>query len=220
MGQKVNPKIFRIGIIKSWDSKWFSSKKKYIKLLHQDLIIRNFLKKKLVEAAIGKIEILRSSNNVVVNIHSGKPGSVIGPQGENVEKLRNELEKLSGERMQINIREIKKPMLVAPIVAESIAKQIEKRISYRRAAKMAIDKALESGALGVKIAAAGRLNGVEISRSEFMSKGKVPLQTLRADIDYACHPAFTAYGAIGIKVWIYKGLVFKKKGESMSLETL
>lgn len=219
MGQKVNPHIFRIGIIKTWDSKWFSGEKKYVKLLHQDLEIRKFIQKKLVEASLGKIEILRSANQIVVNIYSAKPGAVIGMQGEMVEQVKKDLEKLCGERVQINIKEIKKPTIVAQIVAESIAKQIEKRISYRRAAKMAIEKALETGALGAKVLVSGRLNGVEISRSEFFTKGKVPLQTLRADIDYAYHPAFTAYGAIGVKVWINRGLIFKKKGQEMPTES-
>ncbi|MEK7544559.1 MAG: 30S ribosomal protein S3 [Patescibacteria group bacterium] len=218
MGQKANPNMLRMGITRSWDSKWFAGGKKFVKLLHQDLEIRKFLNKKLVEAVIGKIEILRSTNQIGINIHTAKPGNVIGIQGQMVEELKKELEKMTGEKIQVNIKEIKRPGLVARIVAESIAKQIEKRVSHRRAAKMAMDKIMESGAMGVKIFAGGRLNGVEIARSEYFSKGKVPLQTLRADIDYASCPAFTAYGAIGIKVWIYRGLVFKKKGETMSTE--
>lgn len=213
MGQKVNPNILRIGIIKTWDSKWYSSGKKYVKLLHQDLEMRKFIRKKLTEASIGKIEILRSANQIVINIYSAKPGVVIGVQGEMVEQIKRDLKKLCGERIQINIKEIKKPALVAQLLAESVAKQIEKRISYRRGAKMAIDKALEAGGLGAKISVSGRLNGVEIARNEFFAKGKVPLQTLRADIDYAYCPAFTSYGAIGVKVWIYRGLIFKKKGQ-------
>lgn len=210
MGQKVNPNILRIGITKTWDSKWFSQGKKFTKLLHQDIQIRNFLRKKLKEAAVSKIEILRSANQIVINIHSAKPGSIIGLQGESVEALKKDLEKLCGDRVEINIKEVKKPALSAQLLAESIAQQIEKRVSYRRAAKMGIDKALESGALGAKIFVSGRLNGVEIARSEFFTKGKVPLHTLRADIEYAYTPAVTAYGTIGVKVWIYKGLVFKK----------
>lgn len=210
MGQKVNPNILRMGIIRSWDSKWFSGKKKYAKLLHQDLKIRKHIEKKLsAEGGVAKIEILRSANQIVINIHSAKPGTVIGLQGEMVEKLKKELEKICSEKIQINIKEVKKPAVIAKLLAENVAKQIEKRISYRRAAKMGLDKALEAGAQGAKILVKGRLNGVEIARSEFFAKGKVPLQTLRADIDYAYCPAFTSYGAIGVKVWIYRGLVFK-----------
>lgn len=210
-----------MGIIRTWDSKWFSGKKKYAKLLHQDLKIRKHIEKKLsTEGGVAKIEILRSANQIVINIHSAKPGSVIGLQGETVESLKKELEKLCSEKIQINIKEVKKPALIAKLVAENIVKQIEKRISYRRAAKMSLEKALEAGALGGKIAVKGRLNGVEIARSEFFSKGKVPLQTLRADIDYAYSPAFTSYGVIGVKVWIYRGLIFKKHGVSEVSEVL
>ena len=216
MGHKVDPNILRIGIIKTWDSKWYAGRKKYAKLLHDDLKIRDYVGKKLVEGMIGKLEILRSANQVVVNIFTGKPGTMIGKGGEEVEKLKHELEKMTGDRFLINIKEIKKPNLESKIMAESIARQIEKRINYRRAAKMAIEKALEAGAIGAKVHVSGRLNGVEISRSEFYSKGKVPLHTLRADIDYAFHGAKTSYGVIGVKVWIYKGLVFKRKEEELA----
>ncbi len=210
MGQKVNPNIFRIGVIKSWDSKWFAPKHSYAKLLHQDIEIRKIIEKKLVDAGLSRIEIQRTANKVNIMIHSAKPGTIIGRQGADIEALKNQLQKKFHEEFTINIKEISKPTLDSRLLADSIKQQIEKRVSYRRAAKAAIDKALESGALGAKIFAAGRLNGVEIARSEFFSRGKIPLHTLRADIDYACVHAKTTYGTIGIKVWIYKGDIFKK----------
>ncbi|MFA5829264.1 MAG: 30S ribosomal protein S3 [Candidatus Gracilibacteria bacterium] len=213
MGQKVNPIILRIGIIKSWDSKWFAPKRSYAKLLHQDIEIRKIIEKKLSDAAISRIEIQRTANKVHVHIHSAKPGIIIGRQGAGIEGLKDELQKKFHEEFTLNIKEIQKPALDAKLLADSIKQQIEKRVSYRRAAKMAIDKALETGAQGAKIFLAGRLNGVEIARSEFFSKGKIPLHTLRADIDYCCERAQTTYGAIGIKVWIYKGDIFKKRKE-------
>ncbi len=213
MGQKVNPIILRIGIIKSWDSKWFAPKRGYAKLLHQDIEIRKIIEKKLSDAAISRIEIQRTANKVHVHIHSAKPGVIIGRQGAGIDGLKDELQKKFHEEFTLNIKEIQKPALDAKLLADSIKQQIEKRVSYRRAAKMAIDKALETGAQGAKIFLAGRLNGVEIARSEFFSKGKIPLHTLRADIDYCCERAQTTYGAIGIKVWIYKGDIFKKRNE-------
>lgn len=213
MGQKVDPNILRIGIIKSWDSKWFANKRKYSKMLLQDLEITKIIRKKLADASVSKIEIHRTANRVIINIHSAKPGLIIGRQGAGIEALKETLEKQFREEFSLSIKEINKPALDARLMADSIAKQIEKRISYRRACKMAIDKAIETGALGAKVGVAGRLNGVEISRSEFFSKGKIPLHTLRANIDYAKHTASTTYGSIGIKVWIYKEDIFKKKKE-------
>lgn len=210
MGQKVNPVSLRIGINRLWDSKWYADKKKYEKTLHQDFAIEDTIRMKLKDASVSKIEILRTTNSVTINVHSAKPGLIIGRGGETIEKLREFLEKKFGNRFSVNIMEIKQPNLDAKLVAESIVKQVERRISYRRAAKMAIDRSLEVGALGVKIRVAGRLNGVEIARSEFFSKGNIPLHTFRADIDYASIPANTTYGVIGIKVWIYKGDVFKE----------
>lgn len=210
MGQKVNPNILRIGIIKSWDSKWFAPKRNYGKLLHQDLEIRKVVEKKLADAAISRIEVQRTANRVHVNIHSAKPGIIIGRQGAGIEGLKDELQKKFHEEFTLNIKEISKPTLDAKLLAESVKQQVEKRVSYRRAARMAIDKAIETGALGAKIFLAGRLNGVEIARSEFFSSGKIPLHTLRADIDYCCIHAKTTYGTIGIKVWVYKGDIFKK----------
>jgi len=200
-----------MGSYRTWDSKWFAKGKEFTKTLHEDLKVRNFVEKKLKEAGLSRIEILRTSHNVTLNVYTGRPGNIIGKGGSAVEELKAALEKMTGDKYIINIREVKKPTLDARLAAENIVQQIEKRISYRRAAKMLIEKALESGALGAKVLVAGRLNGVEISRSEFFTKGKVPLQTLRADIDYALVPAHTAYGLIGVKVWIFRGMVFKKK---------
>jgi len=213
MGQKVNPNILRIGIIRSWDSKWYADKRTYSKLLLQDLEIQKIIEKKLADASISKIEIHRTANRVIVTIHSAKPGLIIGRQGAGIEALKDELQKKFREEFNLSIKEIQRPMLDAHLLADSVAKQIEKRVAYRRASKMAVDKAMEAGAIGVKVLCAGRLNGVEISRSEFFAKGKIPLHTLRADIDYAMVHAMTAYGTIGVKVWIYKGDIFKKKTE-------
>ena len=210
MGQKVNPKVIRIGITQDWDSKWYAGKRQFSKLFHQDLAIEKAIKASIETEGVSKIEILRTQGKVIINIHTSKPGIVIGRGGELIEKLKDDLKKKFNVTFAINIKEIKKPTLDAELVAKNIAKQVEKRISYRRAAKMSIDKSIEAGAIGIKIYLGGRLNGVEISRGEFFSKGKIPLHTFRADIDYASIPAHTTYGKIGIKVWIYKGEVFKK----------
>lgn len=210
MGQKVNPKVIRLGITRDWDSKWYAGKANYSKLFHQDLAIDKLIKSKLEAEGVSKIEIMRTQGKVIINIYTSKPGMIIGRGGETIEKLKESLSKKFKETFAINIKEIKKPMLDAQIVAEGIAHQVEKRISYRRAAKMALEKIMEAGAIGGKIYLGGRLNGVEISRGEFFSKGKIPLHTFRADIDYALTAAQTSYGKIGVKVWIYKGNVFKK----------
>ncbi len=208
MGQKVNPIGLRIGINKDWDSKWFVNKKKYGETLHEDLQIRDFIENKLKNGGIAKVQIQRTNNQVIINIHSSKPGVIIGGQGKKIDELRGHLEKKFSKQFNINVLEVKKPQMNAALVADNVSRQVEARISYRRAVKMAIDKAIEAGAIGVKIKVAGRLNGVEIARSEFFSKGKIPLHTLRADIDYSTKIARTTYGAIGVKVWIYKGDVF------------
>jgi small subunit ribosomal protein S3 len=210
MGQKINPKVIRLGITRDWDSKWYAGKKNYAKMFHQDLAIEKLIRKQLGVDGISTIEILRTQGKVIINIHTSKPGVIIGRGGEIIENLKNTLKKEFKDSFTINIKEIKKPMLDAAIVAEGVARQVEKRISYRRAAKMSLEKSMEAGALGAKIYLGGRLNGVEISRGEFFSKGKIPLHTFRADIDYASMAANTTYGKIGIKVWIYKGEVFKK----------
>ncbi len=210
MGQKVNPKVIRLGITHDWDSKWYAGKKNYGKLFHQDLAIEKLIRDSLESDGLSRIEIMRNQGKIIINIYTSKPGIIIGRGGESIEKLKEKLNKTFKTAFAVNIKEIKKPMLDANVVAESIARQVEKRISYRRAAKMSIEKIIESGALGAKVYLGGRLNGVEISRGEFFSKGKIPLHTFRADIDYASVPAHTTYGKIGIKVWIYKGDVFKK----------
>ncbi len=211
MGQKVDPRSMRIGVIRSWDSKWYANKKRFADTFLQDLEIKKAIGERLKEAGIGKLEIERSAKKVVVNIHTSKPGMIIGRQGTAVDQLKDSLQDQFGERFDINIKEIKKPEIDATITAELISTQIKKRGSYRRAAKFALDKAMEAGALGIKIGCSGRLNGVEIARSEFFKKGNIPLHTFRANVDYAKYTAFTTYGAIGIKVWIYKGEIFKKK---------
>jgi small subunit ribosomal protein S3 len=210
MGQKINPKVIRLGITRDWDSKWYASKRDYARLLHEDLEIEKLLKEKLKEGGVSKIEILRTQGKVIVNIHTAKPGVIIGRGGAVIEDLKIMLDKRFSTVFAINIKEIKKPALDAETLAENIAQQVEKRVSYRRACKMGIEKAMEAGAKGAKVKIAGRLNGVEIAREEFFSLGKIPLHTFRADIDYAAGTARTTYGAIGIKVWIYKGEVFKK----------
>jgi len=212
MGQKVNPIIQRIGIIRNWDSNWFASKKNYAKTLHQDFAIEALIRKRLADAGVSKVEILRTANKVTINIHTAKPGIIIGRQGAGIDSLKDELKKSFHEDFTLNIMEVKKPTLDALLLSDSIAKQVEKRISYRRAARMAIDRAIDTGALGAKVYLSGRLNGVEIARSEFFSTGKIPLHTFRADIDYAITHAHTEYGTIGVSVWIYKGDVFNKKG--------
>lgn len=210
MGQKVNPKVIRLGITHDWDTKWFASKDEYIKLFHQDIALEKLIREALNAEGISHIEIMRTQGKVIINIYSSKPGLIIGRGGESIEKLKDSLGKKFKDSFAINIKEIKKPMLDATLVAENVARQVEKRISYRRAAKVAIEKIMESGAIGAKIALGGRLNGVEISRREFFAKGKIPLHTFRADIDYASTAANTSFGKIGIKVWIYRGEVFKK----------
>ncbi len=203
----------RIGIIRSWDSKWYADKHKFAKLLHQDLEIRTMLMKKLVDGGVSRLEIHRTSNQVILNIHTSRPGVVIGGQGALIEGLKNSLEQKFKEKFQVNVKEIKKPYLDAYLVGEMVAKQIEKRIPYRRVCKMIVERSIEAGAKGIKIGCAGRLNGVDIARSEFFASGKIPLHTFRADIDYACYPAATTFGTIGVKVWIYRGDVYKKKEE-------
>lgn len=208
MGQKVNPVGLRIGINRTWNSTWYAGKQQYAKVLHQDLLLRKTIMEKLKEASVSHIEIQRNANQVTVTIHTSRPGIVIGSQGVAIESLRKDLEAKFHEKFNLNIKEIKKPYHNAAILAELVAKQIEKRIPYRRACKMSIERAIESGVQGVKINVAGRLNGVEISRSEFFTSGKIPLQTFRADIDYSYYRAITTYGTIGVKVWIYKGEIF------------
>jgi len=210
MGQKVNPKVIRLGITRDWDSKWYASKRDYARLLHEDIALEKIIRATLKEGGVSKIEILRTQGKVIVNIHTSKPGVIIGRGGAVIEDLKTLLDKKFKTVFAINIKEIRKPAIDSATLAENVAQQVEKRISYRRACKMGIEKAMEAGAKGAKIKVAGRLNGVEIAREEFFSLGKIPLHTFRADIDYATATARTTYGAIGIKVWIYKGEIFKK----------
>ncbi len=204
MGQKVHPKGFRLGIIRTWDSNWYADKD-YSELLHEDYRVRKLVKERFYTAGISKVEIQRTGNRVRVTIHTAKPGIVIGRGGSEVEKLKIELTVMTGKNININIQEIKRPELDAQIVAENVAQQLEKRISFRRAMKQTVQRTMRVGALGMKIAISGRLGGAEIARTEWYAEGKVPLHTLRADIDYGFAEANTTYGKIGIKVWINRG---------------
>lgn len=204
MGQKVHPKGLRVGIIRGWDSNWYADKN-YTELLHEDIKIREYIKKKLFAAGVSSVEIERAANRLKVSIHTAKPGIVIGRGGQEVENLRKTLEKMTDKKVSVNIIEIKKPELDAQLVAEGIAAQLVKRIAFRRAMKQSVSRTMRMGALGIKIACAGRLAGAEIARTEWYSEGKVPLHTLRADIDYGFAEADTTYGKIGVKVWLYKG---------------
>ncbi len=211
MGQKVHPIGFRIGIIKDWDGRWFAKKQDYANLILEDVKIRNFVKKRLYASGVAKIEIERAANRLKVTIHTARPGMVIGRQGTEVDVIRKEIEKFSGKQVQLNIAEVKVPELSAQLVAENIAFQLERRVSFRRTMKQSIGRAMKLGAQGVKVSCSGRLMGAEIARTEGYSEGKVPLHTLRADIDYGFAEANTTYGKIGIKVWIYKGEILPAK---------
>ena len=208
MGHKVHPTGIRLGISKDWTSKWFANKSQYAGYLLADLRVRELLKKKLAQAGISKILIERPSNTARVTIHTARPGVVIGKKGEDIERLRKEVTKVMGVPAHINVTEVRKPELDAQLVAESIAQQLERRIMFRRAMKRAVGNSMRLGALGIKVNVGGRLNGAEIARSEWYREGRVPLHTLRADIDYGFSEASTTYGIIGIKVWIFKGEVF------------
>ncbi|MFZ3102110.1 MAG: 30S ribosomal protein S3 [Desulfitobacteriaceae bacterium] len=210
MGQKVNPKGFRVGIIRDWEGRWYADRN-YAELLHEDLKIRKYVKQKLKMAGVPKVEIERAATRVKVSVHAAKPGIVIGRGGTEVENLRKTLELMTGKQIAVNIVEIKKPELDATLVAENVAAQLEKRTSFRRAMKQTVQRSMRQGAQGIKIQCGGRLGGAEIARSEWYHEGKVPLHTLRADIDYGFAEANTTYGKIGIKVWIYKGEVLPVK---------
>lgn len=204
MGQKVNPHGLRVGIIKDWDSKWYAGKKDYSTYLVEDAKVRTFVKKKLYEAGVSKIKLERQNGKLTVNIDTARPGMVIGQKGAAKEALVNELKALTGREVSVNIFEIKTPNLDAQLCAEDIAQQLEKRIAFRRAMKQVMGRAMKSGAKGIKTACSGRLGGAEIARCEHYHEGTIPLQTLRADIDYGFAEANTTYGKIGVKVWIYK----------------
>lgn len=211
MGQKVHPTGIRLGIIKDWTSTWYADTGNYADYLHTDMEVRSFLRKKLAHASVSRIQIERPANNARVIIYTARPGIVIGKKGEDIEKLRFEISRIMGVPATVSVEEIRKPELDAYLVAESVAQQIEKRIMFRRAMKRAVTNTMRLGALGIKINVAGRLNGAEIARSEWYREGRVPLHTLRADIDYGVAESNTTYGVIGVKVWIFKGEVFGKE---------
>jgi len=204
LGQKVNPIGFRLGIIKTWDSRWYA-KADYAKLLHEDLKLRAFLKKRLYNSGVSKIEIERAANKAKINIFTARPGLIIGKKGSEVETLKKELAKLTDKEIFLNIQEVRKPELDAQLVAENVALQLERRIAFRRAMKKSVTSALKFGAKGIRITCSGRLGGAEMSRTEWYREGRVPLHTLRADIDYGVAEAKTTYGIIGVKVLIFKG---------------
>lgn len=211
MGQKVHPVGFRLGVIKDWDAKWYAGKRDYATLLHEDIRLRRLVKKRFYTAGVSRIEIERAANRVKVTIFTARPGMVIGKGGGEVDKMKAELEKVTGKQVQINIVEIKVPELDAQLVAENIAFQLERRVSFRRAMRQAMQRATRLGALGIKTAVSGRLGGAEIARYEWVPEGSIPLHTLRADIDYGFAEAKTTYGQIGVKVWIYKGEVLPER---------
>jgi len=219
MGQKVHPVGIRLGISADWNAKWFANKADFPNLLNADIKVREFLRKKLANANVSRIQIERPTGSANITIHTARPGVVIGKKGADIENLRKEVADIIGlhiNSVKVNIEEIRKPELDAKLVAESIAQQLERRVMFRRAMKRAIQNSMRMGAQGIKIKIGGRLNGAEIARSEMYAEGRVPLHTLRADIDYGTHEALTTYGILGIKVWIYKGEVFDLYGEMES----
>ncbi|MEW5943315.1 MAG: 30S ribosomal protein S3 [Pseudomonadota bacterium] len=210
MGQKIHPTGFRLSVLKNWSSKWFANSKNFGGMLRDDIKVRAFLKQKLAHAAVGRIVIERPARDAKITIYSARPGVVIGKKGEDIESLKVQLQKLMGVPVHLNIEEIRKPETDAQLIAENIAAQLEKRIMFRRAMKRAMQNAMRLGAQGIKIMSSGRLNGIEIARTEWYREGRVPLHTLRADIDYGTAEAKTTYGVIGIKVWVFKGEVLGK----------
>jgi small subunit ribosomal protein S3 len=219
MGQKVNPTGIRLGIATDWTSNWYAETGQYAEFLRDDLIIREFIKKKLSQAGVSRIGIARPAKSVVVTVHTARPGIIIGKKGEDIEKLRMEVSALVNihlNNVKINIEEIRKPELDAYLVAESIAQQLERRVMFRRAMRRSVTNAMRIGAEGIKINVSGRLNGAEIARNEWYREGRVPLHTLRADVDYGTAEALTTYGILGVKVWIYKGEVFDLEAKNSS----
>jgi len=209
MGQKINPTGFRLAVNKNWSSRWYSNTKNFAGLLNNDIKVREFLNKKLVNAAVSRILIERPAKNAKITIFSARPGIVIGKKGEDIESLRSSIQDLMGIPVQLNIEEVRKPEIDATLIAQSIAQQLEKRVMFRRAMKRAMQNAMRLGAQGIKIMSSGRLNGIEIARSEWYREGRVPLHTLRADVDYGTARAQTQYGIIGVKVWVFKGEIFE-----------
>jgi small subunit ribosomal protein S3 len=210
MGQKTHPKLFRIGVIDTWDSKWFA-RHDYAKLLHEDFKIKKFLKSRLYHAGISKIEIESAANKAKINIHTARPGIVIGKKGAEIEKLKKELSRLTGREVYLNIIEVRRPDLDAQLVGENVGLQLERRVAFRRAMKESVSRAMRMGAQGIKIQCAGRLGGTEIARTEWYREGRVPLHTLRADISYGFAESKTTYGVIGVKVWIFRGEVLTEE---------
>ncbi len=208
MGQKIHPIGFRLSVNKNWSSRWYANSKNFPEMLQSDIKVRAFLNKKLAAAAVSKIIIERPAKNAKITIHSARPGVVIGKKGEDIESLRSALQGMMGVPVHLNIEEVRKPEIDATLIAQSIAQQLEKRVMFRRAMKRAMQNAMRLGAQGIKIMSSGRLNGIEIARTEWYREGRVPLHTLRADIDYGVAEALTTYGIIGIKVWVFKGEIF------------
>jgi small subunit ribosomal protein S3 len=219
MGQKVNPHGLRVGVIKDWDSKWYADKKTFSEYLVEDDKIRKYVKKKLFISGISTIEIERAANRIKLSVHTAKPGMVIGKGGSGVEELRKELEKMTGKSVVINVEEIKIPELDAQLVAENIASQLERRVSFRRAMKQSIQRTMRFGGKGIKTQVSGRVGGADMARTEGYSEGTIPLQTLRADIDYGFAEADTTYGKLGVKVWLYKGEILPTKKENKTETT-
>ncbi len=213
MGQKVHPIGFRLGVVRDWDSRWFAGKREYAKNLHEDLRIRNYLKQRLYHAGISRVEIERATKKIKIDIYAARPGIVIGRKGSEVEKVKRELASLTDKQVILNIMEVSIPETDAQLVAENVAMQLERRVAFRRAMKRAVNTALKFGAQGVKISCAGRLGGAEMARREWYRQGRVPLHTLRADIDYGTTESHTKYGVIGVKVWIFKGEVVSSDRE-------
>ena len=212
MGQKVNPIGFRLGIVKTWNSRWYADKE-YSKFLHEDLRLKKYLKKKMYHAGISKIEIERAAKRIRINIYAARPGIIIGKKGAEIETLKKDLQKFTSGELFININEVKRPETDAQLIAENVALQLIRRVAFRRAIKRSVGMAMKLGAKGVKVAVSGRLGGAEIARSEWYRDGRVPLHTLRADIDYGLAEAKTTYGLIGVKVWVFKGEIVAQKDE-------
>ena len=218
MGQKVHPIGIRLGVVKDWTSKWYADSKQYADFLNLDLEVRAFIKEKLKHASVSRIQIERPASNAIITIHTARPGIVIGKKGEDIEKLRALVSRKMGMPVHINIEEIRKPEIEAQLIAESVAQQLERRIMFRRAMKRAVGNAMRLGAQGIKIMVGGRLNGAEIARTEWYREGRVPLHTLRADIDYGVTEANTTYGVIGVKVWVFKGEILSLEEQNVEAE--
>ncbi|NMG33944.1 30S ribosomal protein S3 [Azoarcus sp. TTM-91] len=218
MGQKIHPTGFRLAVTRDWGSRWFASSQDFSKMLHEDLKVRDYLKKRLAHASVGRVIIERPAKNARVTLYSARPGVVIGKKGEDIEALKRDLQKIVGVPVHVNIEEVRKPEIDAKLIADSIAQQLEKRIMFRRAMKRAMQNAMRLGAQGIKIMSSGRLNGAEIARTEWYREGRVPLHTLRANIDYGVSEAHTTYGVIGIKVWVFKGEMLGRNEQPAAAE--